>query len=536
MAENKMLVCWIGGADLRAMASALNDENLLTRVNEALNAPKNSVMEGEGPIKTLVSQREFDEIHLLTNWPDDWNERFRSWIGCSPQIHPIDHAHLSDPTDYRNVYDTAKDVLDRICKKHWHLSMHLSPGTPTMAAVWLLLGKTLFPATLYQSHKGEVREAVIPFDIMTDVVPELLHNSDRQFQQLAFSSPGDVIGFEEIKGNSTALKYAVDRARRVAIRDVPTLLTGESGTGKEMFARAMHLASKRGRNDARLERFVAINCAAIPSSLFEGELFGVGKGAFTDAKESRKGAFERADGGTLFLDEVGELAPENQAKLLRALQPPPSGGLCQCVIRRVGGTKDISCDVRIIAATNRNLVEAINSRQFRDDLFYRLATIQIRLPPLRDRRKDIEILATTTLSRLNDDFKRSEPGYAAKKLHHKALKRLLRYDWPGNVRELNNVLTQAAIFAPADEISVVDIDSAIASFDRTSRDDVFSRSRGSDFHLKTRLAQIEQFFIQEALKETDNIQSKAAKLLGISQQSLHQKLTKSIGTDSSAED
>lgn len=516
-----MLVSWIGHADLFAMVEDLNDETLRTRVQDFLKKPKQLEKGGNGPVKTLLSKRSFGEIHLLSQWPEDVTDRFASWINCAPRIYFL---KLHDPTEYQRIYEVSNGLLEKIYKKPWHLHILLSPGTPTMAAIWLLLGKTRFPATFLQTHNGEVREAAIPFDIIVDFIPECLRNSDSQLQQLALSSPGDVRGFEDILGSGRALKLAVARAERAAIRDVSTLITGESGTGKEMFARAMHRASHRGRNDIRLEKYVAVNCAAIPATLFESELFGVKKGAFTDAKDDRKGAFERAHGGTLFLDEVGELGIEHQAKLLRAMQPPPEGGLCQRVVRKVGGNTDIICDVRIIAATNRDLLEAIKMRQFRDDLFYRLATIQIRLPSLRDRRTDIPLLAESYLDRLNDDFKKTEPGYESKKLHPRALKRLCGYNWPGNVRELNNVLTQAAVFAPTPEISCADVDSAIASFKRTTDDPVFSRSRGDEFDLATRLSKIERAFIQDALQETDGKQSKAAKLLGISQQLINKKL------------
>jgi len=536
MDGKNILVSWIGKADVRAMANSLNEGKLNARVQEILGDARAPEEKGAGPVRTLVSQRKFDEIHLLSQWPDDVNQHFASWSNCSPHIHFIEKSRLPNPSDYRNVYVIANGVLEKIHKQHCRLSIFLTPGTPTMAAVWVLLGKTRFPATLLQSYNGEVNEAVIPFDIVMDVIPEYLRNSDRQLQELALSSPGDVRGFEDILGSSTALKLAVARAARVAIRDVTTLITGESGTGKEMFARAIHRASHRGRNDPRFQKFVAFNCAAIPSTLFESELFGVEKGAFTNATETRAGAFERANGGTLFLDEVGELAIENQAKLLRAMQPPPDGGSCQRVIRHVGGKEDISCDVRIVAATNRDLLEAIKARQFRDDLFYRLAIIQIRLPTLRDRRKDIDTLAASIISRLNDDFKKSEPSYEPKKLHPSALKRLRRYNWPGNIREFNNVVTQAAVLAGSSEISSSDIDSAIASFDRAAEDAVFSRSRGDEFDLNTRLAKIEHAFLQDALHETGGNQSKAAKLLGISQQSMNQKLKKSGGSIPSVAD
>lgn len=531
-----ILVSWIGHADLWAMGRALNEENIKVRIAEVIGKGSSHYEKGEGPVKTLVSQRKFDEIHFLTQWPDDLNRRFESWLGVKATFHGIGKDRLSDPTSYEQVFNVSRCELEVVRKNNHEgaISILLSPGTPTMTAVWVLLGKTMFPATFLQTYKGKVTEVSIPFDVTLDVIPDYLRYPDAQLQQLALANPGEVKGFEQVKGNSKALMVAISRAERAAIRDVEVLLTGESGTGKELFARAMHCASHRGRQDQGLANFVALNCAAIPETLFESELFGVERGAYTDAKESRPGAFERANGGTLFLDEVGELSPQNQAKLLRALQPvsDPNREPCSRMVRRVGGKTDITCDVRIIAATNRDLVEAIKNHQFRDDLFYRLAVIQIRLPALRDRRTDIEVLAGEILRRVNSDFIRTESGYENRRLTPDGLRRLRKHNWPGNVRELHNVLTQAAVFALSPEITGADIDSAIATFDSSAEESTFSRSRRDDFVLSDRLQEIERVFIEDAMNETDGNQTKAAKLLGISQQALSKKLKRraDIGT------
>ena len=224
------------------------------------------------------------------------------------------------------------------------------------------------------------------------------------------------------------------------------------------------------------------------------------------------------------MDEVGELSLQNQAKLLRVLSPSPNDGPCSRVFRHVGGKDDICCNVRIIAATNRDLVAGLKNQHFRDDLLYRLAAIQIRLPPLRERRKDIEALANTTLRRINHDFKRTEPNYVDKELMADAIRCLRSYHWPGNVRELTNVLTQAAVFALSPQIGSSDIESAIAGFLNTKEDVTFSRTRGAQFNLRERLSEIERVFIQDAMQETGDNQTKAAKLLGISQQALSKKM------------
>ena len=230
-----------------------------------------------------------------------------------------------------------------------------------MAAVWILLGKTRFPAELIESSRDHgVRTASVPFDISADFIPDLLREQDDRLRRSSASEPPEAPEFADILHRSRVMSRLVQRARRVAVRNVPVLIDGESGTGKEMLARAIHRASPR-----RERPFVAVNCGAIPAQLVESELFGHERGAFTDAKESRKGYFEAASGGTLFLDEVGELPAAAQVKLLRVVQ--------EGEIVRLGATKPMKVDTRIVAATNRSLVDEIAEGRFREDLFYRFA-------------------------------------------------------------------------------------------------------------------------------------------------------------------
>jgi two-component system, NtrC family, response regulator HydG len=245
-------------------------------------------------------------------------------------------------------------------------------------------------------------------------------------------------GLEHIVGRSSAIQDVLDRVVRVAPTDATVLITGASGTGKELVARALHVASRRGGKP-----FVPVNCAAITETLLESELFGHAKGAFTGATRARRGLFEEASGGTLFIDEIGETSPGFQAKLLRALQDGE--------IRRVGESAAVQVDVRVVAATNQDLRRAISERRFREDLFYRLAVVPIPIPPLRDRREDIPLLAAHFLQR----FVRRTGG--EKTLAPAAIARLLAHDWPGNVRELENVIEQAAALSPGPEIRAADV-------------------------------------------------------------------------------
>ncbi|MGQ0618699.1 MAG: sigma 54-interacting transcriptional regulator [Panacagrimonas sp.] len=238
-------------------------------------------------------------------------------------------------------------------------------------------------------------------------------------------------------GASAGFNIACHSINRVATTDAPVLILGESGVGKEMFARALHGASLRSQKP-----FIAVNCAAIPDQLIEAELFGVEKGAFTGAVSSRPGRFERANGGTLFLDEVGCLTLSAQSKLLRAVQ--------EGEIERVGDSKNRSVDVRLVAATNEDLREAIQRKTFREDLFYRLNVYPILIPPLRERTEDISILMEYFLDRLTTRHRRKITGFT-----ERAIDALLSYSWPGNVRELENVIERAVILAP--EGGVIDV-------------------------------------------------------------------------------
>jgi len=262
---------------------------------------------------------------------------------------------------------------------------------------------------------------------------------ERELRQLQELWGGD--GFEGMVGDCPAMQAVFQTIRRVAPSDAPVLILGESGTGKEMVARAIHRRSPR-----RDGPFVAINCGAIPENLLESELFGHERGAFTGAVAQRKGRFEMAEGGTLFLDELGELPLPLQVKLLRFLQ--------EQTIERVGGRELIPVNTRIIAATNTDLKQALQTGRFREDLYYRVAVVVIQLPPLRDRGDDVVLLARTFLRRFATEARRSPmPHFSAA-----ALRALQRHDWPGNVRELENRIRRAVIMAEGKTISPTDLE------------------------------------------------------------------------------
>ncbi|MDB5308644.1 MAG: zraR 8 [Gemmataceae bacterium] len=509
MAERRVLVSWIGHADLLAMGDDLGDEgkDLL-----ALARVTGKYGEKPGPLKTAVLSGMFDQIHLLSNYPELVHKPFAAWLGGKPTIHPVE---LIDPTDYLKVYEAADGVLRRVAASlkpptGRDLCILLSPGTPAMAVVWVLLGASRYPATFYQTFRGAVREARMPTDLFEGIVPDLIRDRDLAFQALAASSPRDVQGFEDILGESPAIRVAVGRARRAALRDVPVLLLGESGSGKEMFATAIHKASPR-----RTGPFRAVNCAAIPRELLEGELFGHAKGGFTGADRDKPGLFQEADGGTLLLDEVGECDPLLQAKLLRVLQPPADKGPCHRVFRPVGGTKDLTSDVRVVAATNRDLQKEIKAGRFREDLFYRLAVITVSLPPLRDRREDVPLLAGQFLEKINGEFRQQDRSYRPKRMAASALAYVKRHPWPGNVRQLYNAILQAAVMTDGEVIERRDLAAAVGNLAGGRSADALDCPLGDGFDVEEHVNDIRRHYLRRAMEQARGNKSQAARLLGM---------------------
>lgn len=309
-------------------------------------------------------------------------------------------------------------------------------------------------------------------------------------------------GFEQIITNSESMKSLLKLAGRVALYDTTVLITGESGTGKELIARGIHLKSERAR-----QPFIAVNCGGVPETLLESEFFGYMKGSFTGADTNKKGLFAAADGGTLFLDEIGELPMPLQVKLLRVLQ--------ENEIRPIGSATTQKINVRMIAATARNLEERIKNGLFRDDLFFRLNVVHLEIPPLRKRKDDIPLLANYFL------------GQLAKKMQHDELKissssmtLLMQHDWPGNVREMQNVMEHAAILANKNIILPENLPRNIGGTQENRRiDDFFD-----GFSLKEAQKTMEKGLISRALEATGGNKSSAAKLLEISYPSLLHKI------------
>ena len=305
-------------------------------------------------------------------------------------------------------------------------------------------------------------------------------------------------GLENIIGESAAMRQVFETVQQVAPTRATVLITGETGTGKELIAKSIHNLSPR-----KDQPFIAVHAAALPSTLLESELFGHEKGAFTGAIERRMGRFELADGGTLFLDEVGELEPLMQVKLLRVLE--------ERAFERVGGSKTLQVDVRLVAATNRNLKKLVNEGKFRDDLFYRLSVVTVDLPPLRIRREDIPLLVKTFL----DELSRENHKQVAE-MTPEAMNLLLAYDWPGNVRELRNAIEQMVVLARAERLTVRDVPPQVR--------DTADLTKINVVRAGMTVEQAERQLIVQALKETDGNRTQAARKIGISRRTLHRKL------------
>ncbi len=330
------------------------------------------------------------------------------------------------------------------------------------------------------------------------------------------------LGYNSVVSVSAKMTELMNFVKKVAASEATTILIqGESGTGKDLIAKAIHYESSRQEKP-----FVAINCSAIPETLMEAELFGHEKGAFTDAKQMKKGLFEAANGGTLFLDEIGELSPLLQAKLLRVLEDQ--------VIRRVGGVRDMQVDVRVIAASNRDLEKAVREGQFRQDLYYRLAIIAIFIPPLRDRKEDILPLVDFFIDRYNRRFKKSIRG-----ITDDTRRLILSHNWPGNVRELKNTIERGMILEDEPFLRPVYLPFSVGEsggrtvFERTSPADggqtlpngrtlprLYIPEGG------TSLEEVEHSMVELAMRQANGNQTHAAKLLDISRDALRYKLKK----------
>ena len=333
------------------------------------------------------------------------------------------------------------------------------------------------------------------------VARALSHRQLRKEVKRLRSAAVDTPRCGRLLGESPTMKRVFDLVSRVANSDASVLVMGESGTGKELIARALHQQSPR-----RDGPFLAVNCAAMPPTLLESELFGHARGAFTDAKTSRVGLFAQATGGTLFLDEIGEMPIEMQPKLLRALQ--------ERVVRPVGGNADVTFDARIVTATNRDLEAEVDAKRFREDLFYRINVVRVDAPPLRERGGDVLLLASHFVQRFAERC-----GKPVRGIHVEAAKKLVAYTWPGNVRELENCMERAVALLRFDEVRVDDLPEKIQQY----RADRFVVATDDLTEVLT-IDELERRYIQRVLTLVSGNKSRAADLLGLDRRTLYRRI------------
>lgn len=391
-------------------------------------------------------------------------------------------------TDLRMDGISGSEVVKRVTTEH--------PGVPII----VLTGHGSIDDATAALKAGAFDFLTKPLDLdhLNKIVKNALQgkilaeqNRELQAKLLKSQSPDEMIGKSE----------SLNRVRQMIARAAPTrasvLITGESGVGKELVARAVHEQSERAKGP-----FVVVHCAALSESLIESELFGFEKGAFTGAENLHKGRFELADGGTIFLDEIGEINLSTQVKLLRVLQ--------ERTFERVGGEKSVEVDVRVVAATNRNLEEEVKAGKFREDLFYRLNVVRIEMPSLRERMDDIPLLMHSFLREFNIENKKNIKGF------DKASKAaMIKYSWPGNIRELKNAVESAVVMCTGEEIKMEDLPKSIRS---QGEEKVISIPIGIT------MDEAEKIIIQENLAANKGNKSRTADILGIGRKTLHRKL------------
>ncbi len=395
--------------------------------------------------------------------------------------------------DLRMPLVTGLDVLQALRERDVHIPVIVltADGTVDSAVTATRLG-----ARAYLTK---------PFDLeeVTRTVTSVLE-SERLAREVVGSSSETIVSYGDFIGQSSALRPVFDTVKRLEQVDAPTvLILGESGTGKDVIARMIHTRGPRKRGP-----FLDVDCASLPPALIESELFGHEKGAFTDAREAKKGLFEVAKGGVVFLDEIGELPIDTQVKLLRALESR--------TFRRVGGVKPIEFDAALLAATNRDLGREVANGRFREDLYFRLAIVPVRLPPLRERREDVPMLVSHFIKRCNQRFDRRIQGSTGE-----AMNLLQRYSWPGNVRELRNVIERIAILSPDDVIRAESLPAEI----RWSRGG--GMSVGCPFVLPDGgidLLVVERGLIVQALERASGDLDATARLLSLTQGALRDRM------------
>jgi transcriptional regulator with PAS, ATPase and Fis domain len=478
------LLTWLGSTDLN---SAENDK--------------------EAAIATIAmkSTEPFDKIVILANaWETEWDD-YLSWLKTrlAEAKRPFDNviiqkAKIKNPIDYETILDQSAIWINKLSNESDKLTISLTSGTPAMIAIAVILGKARANVEFVQSSE---KTPIIYPKIPVDFAKEYVKSAAKGLASKAVRDPKTPKRLEIIAAQSIKMRDIISKAKVLATSELPVLVLGETGTGKEVISNAIHLASLRAE-----QPFKAVNCGALPQTLVDSILFGHEKGAFTGADKQHNGLFEQASGGTLFLDEVGELAPDVQVKLLRVLQ--------EGCITRVGGSETIDVDVRIIAATHRNLLKMVEAGEFREDLFYRLAVGVIHIPSLRNRAEDIPILIEELIAEINTASS-TQVNYKSKNISNKGIKFILTQPWQGNIRELWNTLNRAFLWSSSAEVSDKDILDAMLVRDKTPEEAEVALSLGQVVDINQIIDKHKKKYVLAALKATGNNLTKTSAMLSL---------------------
>jgi len=470
----------------------------------------------------IFNKTPFDRIVIFANtWEESW-DKYESWLRkrLSTIQRPSDNikvyrADVTTAIDYPTIIKHTEKWLSKLSEESEHLYINLTSGSPAMTAASILVGKGKSNTIFIQSSKDD---NVLDVDIPVDFGKAYVKSAAKNIASKAAATPSVGKTFNNIVAESQVMQATVKKAKRLSTSELPTLILGETGTGKEVLANAIHAASLRADKPLK-----TVNCGALPETLVDSILFGHVKGAFTGADKEHKGLFEQADGGTLFLDEVGELTPQTQVKLLRALQ--------QGEITRVGSEQTISVDVRIIAATHRDLMQLVETDKFREDLFYRLAVGIVEIPALRNRFEDIAPLTHELSNEINLAASK-HPDYKSKNLSESAIKFISTQAWSGNIRELWNTLNRAFLWSDKEKITDKDIQDALIIRTKSQESTNISLTLGQQVNLSDILDNQRKNYILAALKASGNNKTKAAKMLGLNSHQVLSKWIKDLGLES----
>ncbi len=477
----KILMAWIGTQDL----DAPTDDKGRT-----------------GPICSAAAARTFDRLVLIANQDSEKVASYIDWLHRrTPAEISVKSVQLDDPTDIGAIHELAVEVVEE-CRLAStpdiaELTFHLSPGTWAMALVWAILGATRFPAELLQSSKeGGVQTIEIPFDVSAELLPKIMAPADAKLTKL--SGGLDVKTFGDLIFRSPAMERLASKAKKAAARNVPILIEGEAGTEKEVLARAIHDNGPR-----RDKPFVVLNCGALRPDEINTKLFGTDHPGHESA-----GKLAQASGGTLYLDEV-ELLPRQMQVRLQVL-------LDEMVSDETAASEAEKADVRIIAGTRKNLIDTVTAGDFREELFFGLAVLALKIPSLRERKGDLGPLIEMLLERINEQSA-DEPGFEKKTLSPGAKNVLLQRPWPGNLRELENSLRRAAIWSEGAQITEDDVWDAVFTSPAPSgtQNGILDKPIDEGVDLQEILAEVARHYIARAIEQAGGNKTTAAKLVGL---------------------